>query len=51
MNVHDQRNECSDDECCDDVDIENRICCGCGRIMSEREFSEQRMCNDCNQLP
>jgi hypothetical protein len=24
-----------------------RECQGCGRIMSEREFTEQRVCDDC----
>ena len=29
------------------AEAEDRECSGCGRIMSEREFVEQRVCNDC----
>ena len=29
------------------AEAEDRKCSGCDRIMSEREFVEQRVCNDC----
>ena len=28
---------------------DERVCAGCGRVMSEREALEQRLCNDCVQ--
>lgn len=30
-----------------DVAPEDRRCSGCDRTMSQREYWEQRMCNDC----
>lgn len=29
----------------------DRVCSGCGRIMSVREWEEQRLCDDCYGTP